>query len=214
MLSIMFRCVFMLGIAASLAACNVSTSTYNDTFTSSYGLRTKGDTELKFSSPISKRKTAARRNYFIEFRARNALSYGHAFVVFGKLDRRGRVPTNSKGVLIPGKVEVAGLHPRTTSPTVFSVGHVVPVLAETGWSDGDSEEAYVLARYRINLTKAEFRKVVAIVRHHKRTSKTWHAVTASCVTFLRRIARDMNLKLPVTRHLPKQFVRQLKKRNG
>jgi len=168
---------------------------------------------LDLQRPISKRKTSARKTHFIEFRARNALSYGHASVVLGKLDSRGKVPTDKKGVLIVGQTEVAGLHPRTSNPRIFTLGHIVPVAAETGWSDGDSEDAYVTARYRIDLTAAEFKKVVGIVRTRKDSYKTWHAVTQSCVTFIRAVASDMGLRTPITRHLPKRFVTKLKQLN-
>ena len=59
--------------------------------------------------PQSNRK----KPYFIEFRARNALTYGHASAVFGMLDSRGRIPVNNKGVLNPKMVEISGLHPAT-----------------------------------------------------------------------------------------------------
>ena len=102
--------------------------------------------------------------YFIDFRARNALSYGHTFVVFGRLDQNGRVPTDSKGVLIPGMTEVAGLHPASTSNVPYTIGHFLPVPSETGPSDGDTEIAYMTAHYRIDLTEEEYRDVVGYIR--------------------------------------------------
>ncbi len=76
-------------------------------------------------------------------------------------------------------------------------GHFVPVLASTGPSDGDDEDAYLLARYRINLTRDEFLRTVAIVQRRKRVTRYWNGPLNSCVTYLRRIAEDMGLKTPL-----------------
>ena len=74
-------------------------STYDTTFTSS--VRDKARVEKRNANPLkfafSRKNTdgllreqgRVAKPYFIEFRARNALSYGHASVVFGKL-RNGR----------------------------------------------------------------------------------------------------------------------------
>ncbi len=43
--------------------------------------------------------------YFIEFRSRNALSYGHAYVVYGRLDPHGKM-------IDP---QVGGIHPASTN---------------------------------------------------------------------------------------------------
>ncbi len=148
--------------------------------------------------------------YFIEFRARNALSYGHASVAFGKLDANGNVPRLANGDLKPGATEISGLHPASDSNAVYSAGHFVPVLASTGPSDGDHEEAYLLARYRINLTREEFLRTVAVVKSRKSGTQYWNGPLNSCVTYLRRIAEDMGLKTPLARHLPQRFVQSLK----
>ncbi|MDD9908936.1 MAG: hypothetical protein OXR62_04515 [Ahrensia sp.] len=198
-------------VALVLTGCQKSTSAYNDVFTHSPKYVTKSSNGFV---PANTRRKSNKKTYFIQFRARNALSYGHASVVLGKLDRRGRVPTDKKGVLITGVTEVAGLHPRTQSTVPFSLGHVLPVAAETGWSDGDSEDAYVTAKYTIKLTEAQFKRVAAKVRARKERHKTWHAVTNSCVTFIRGIARDIGLRTPKRPHLPPGFVNSLKRLNG
>lgn len=69
--------------------------------------------------------------YLLEFRSRYALSYGHSFVNFGRLDKNGRMVN----------LEVAGLAPATSSTTPYVVGHFLPVPAETGESDGDLDDA-------------------------------------------------------------------------
>jgi hypothetical protein len=55
--------------------------------------------------------------YFVEFRARTAASYGHAFVFYGKLTPEGQFAW----------VEVAGLHPAGDT-TAYMLGHVIPSL--------------------------------------------------------------------------------------
>ena len=197
--------------ALALTGCQKSKSPYNDVFTHSPKYVTKTSSGFVPSRTMS---SSDGKRYFMEFRARNAYTYGHASVVLGTLDEKGRVPTDSKGVLIEGKTEVTGLHPRTKSSVPFSVGHVLPVAAETGWSDGDSEEAYVTAKYTIKLNESQFKRVTAKVRTHKEKNRVWHAVIASCVTYVSGIASDVGLKTPMRPHLPPGFVNSLKRLNG
>ena len=68
----------------------------------------------------SKPAQSARGSYYVDFRARTAASYGHAFVWYGRTGQRG--------------VEVAGLHPATDSVIPYIIGHVLPVISETGAS--------------------------------------------------------------------------------
>lgn len=129
------------------------------------------------------------RPYFIEFRSRNAANYGHAFVLYGRVGTKGKI---------------AGLHPAGDAPdcvncSVFAwtIGHVIPVPAETGASDGDDEpELYLTARYRIRLTAAEYKKVSAYIQKKQADTKTWNALVNNCVEFIGDIAEYMGLKKP------------------
>lgn len=161
------------------------------------------------NAPVSK-------PYFVEFRARSAYSYGHASVVFGRLERNGRIPVDARGVLNPDMVEISGLHPATNDPRQWALGHAVPVPAETGPSDGDFEDLYVTARYQVNLTESEFRKVVAIINKHKKRYSYWYApnYATNCLGYIGSIAHDMGLKVPTVPLPPKQFVRRMKAING
>src|SRR6202050_48394 len=76
--------------------------------------------------------------YFVDFRARSAASYGHAFLWYGRLKQDGKV----------GAIEVAGLHPATDSVVPYILGHIIPVPSETGKSYGDLDEQYLTASYR------------------------------------------------------------------
>lgn len=141
--------------------------------------------------------------YFIEFRSRYALSYGHTYVVFGRTDKSGRM-------INP---EVAGLAPATNDPAPYIIGHFVPVPAETGASDGDLEEEYRSASWRVLLTEPEYRKTVAFIRQLQAKSKTWQATVNNCNAWTGEIARSMGYKTPAIWLRPQQYVTQLREMN-
>lgn len=164
-------------------------------------------------APSGSVASQAEKRYFISFRARNAMSYGHTFVVFGQLDANGRVPYNGNGVLVDGMTEVAGLHPASTSNVPYSLGHFIPVPAETGWSDGDTELAYLTAEWTVPLTEAEYRDVVAYIRELQDSSPVWHAVLYNCSSFVGDIAQHMGYKTPNHMLFPENYINTLKKMN-
>jgi hypothetical protein len=145
--------------------------------------------------------------YFVEFRSRYALSYGHTFLVYGQLNSRGEV----------GQVtadQVAGLHPAGEGPQLWSVGHVIPVPAETGPSDGDLEDQYISARFRIVMDEAQFRRVAAHIRRKQRTSVMWHAVLYNCNRWVGEVASYMGLKAPSNTMLyPPEYIASLRSLN-
>jgi hypothetical protein len=127
--------------------------------------------------------------YFVEFRSRYALSYGHTFLVYGRLNAKGEI----------GKLSaenVAGLHPAGEGPELWTVGHAIPVPSETGPSDGDTEEEYVSARYRVFLSEEEFRRVAEHIKYQQAHSPLWHAVMYNCNQWVGNIARFMGLQAP------------------
>jgi len=198
--------------------------TYDSTFTASASSNGSGrQTKNPFSMAFLGRGNAFKvhpeldgeKPYFVEFRARNALTYGHASVVFGKLDTNGKLPVNDTGILDPSLVQISGLHPATNDPKQWAKGHAVPVPAETGPSDGDFEDAYVTARFQINLTEQEFHKLVAIVQRHKASYAYWYApnYAANCLGYIGSIAKAMGLRVPTVPTIPKQYVQQLKALN-
>ncbi|HEX5778009.1 MAG TPA: hypothetical protein VFY21_04150 [Xanthobacteraceae bacterium] len=143
--------------------------------------------------------------YFVEFRSRTAASYGHSFVLHGRLGANGRF----------GKFEVAGLHPKGYDPNVYMQGHVMPVPADTGASWGDLDEQYLTARYCVVLSEAEYQRTAAYIRRLQATSKEWHAPTNNCNSFIGDVARHMGLLAPPTPVLlPEHFVTLIKDLNG
>ena len=160
--------------------------------------------------PMRNRKRSSKRarKYFIEFRARAAKSYGHTSVITGKL-RNGKIPKRN-GRLIKGTYRIAGLAPKSDSPTVYMLGHLVPLPASTGWTDGDDEDAYQTASFMIPLTYAEYKQVNKLIERRKRNSKFWNAAVYACVHFTADIAKDIGLRVPRGFKLPKSWVNGLK----
>jgi len=145
------------------------------------------------------RQSTAKGPYYVDFRARTAASYGHAFIWYGKTGQR--------------EVEVAGLHPAgDTVPYVL--GHLMFVPSETGASYGDLDEEYLTASYRVYLNEADAKKVFAYIKHLQATSPVWNAETTNCTAFIGRIAAFMGLKTPFHLIKPEEYVNQLRELNG
>ena len=142
---------------------------------------------------------AVKGPYYVDFRARTAASYGHAFVWFGKTSEK--------------KVEVAGLHP-AGDMLPYMLGHLMWVPAETGASYGDLDEQYLTASYRVYLNEADAKKVFAHIKHLQATSPVWNAETTNCTSFIGRIASFMGLQTPFHLKMPEDYVNQLKALNG
>ena len=145
------------------------------------------------------RRTTAKGPYYVDFRARTAATYGHAFVWYGK--------TNEK------KVEVAGLAP-AGDEVPYILGHLIFVPSETGATYGDLDDQYLTASYRVYLNEADAKKVFAYIKHLQETSPLWNAATANCTLFLGRIASFMGLNAPFHLLLPEEYVNQLRELNG
>jgi hypothetical protein len=151
--------------------------------------------------PVRKPRSgvAAKGPYYVDFRARTAASYGHAFVWFGKTSEK--------------QVEVAGLHP-AGDEIPYVLGHLMWVPAETGASYGDLDVDYLTANYRVYLSAADAEKVFAFIKHLQATSPLWNAQTTNCTAFIGRIATFMGLKVPFHLKKPEEYVNELKEMNG
>ncbi len=146
----------------------------------------------------------ANKPYYIEFRARNAQTYGHTFSIYGRVNENGKIATSA----------VAGLHPATESALPWMVGHFVVVPSETGASDGDKDDQYVLARFHVALSADEFKKVVGYVKELQAKSPMWHAVLYNCNAFVGDIAKFMGMETPAsTLLMPADYINGLKKLN-
>ena len=144
--------------------------------------------------------------YFVDFRARTAASYGHAFLWYGRLNERGKV----------GAIEVAGLHPATDSVIPYILGHIIPVPSETGKSYGDLDDQYLTASYRVYLSEADSRKVFAYIQHLQASRPLWQASVYNCTAFLADVASFMGMRTPPVPQwtYPEDFVNKLREVNG
>jgi hypothetical protein len=145
------------------------------------------------------RRPNAKGPYYVDFRARTAATYGHAFIWYGKTSEK--------------QVEVAGLAP-AGDELPYILGHVVFVPSETGATYGDLDEQYLTASYRVYLNEADAKKVFAYIKHLRETSPLWNAATANCTAFIGRIASFMGLKAPFHLLKPEEYVNQLRELNG
>jgi len=145
------------------------------------------------------RRAAATGPYYVDFRARTAATYGHAFVWYGKTSEK--------------QVEVAGLAP-AGDEVPYILGHLMWVPSETGASYGDLDPEYLLASYRVYLNEADAKKVFAYIKHLQATSPLWNAQTTNCTAFIGRIATYMGLKAPFHLQRPENYVNELRAING
>jgi hypothetical protein len=141
--------------------------------------------------------------YFVEFRARTAASYGHAFVFYGKLTPEGQFAW----------VEVAGLHPAGDT-TAYMLGHVIPVASETNASWGDLDEQFMTARFCVTLSEQEFSRVVGYIKQRQASTPIWNAMTLNCTGFTGDVARFMGLKAPLNHvQMPEDYINEMHRLN-
>jgi hypothetical protein len=146
--------------------------------------------------------TSGAGQYYFEFRSRQAWDYGHTFVVFGRVGE------------VPGKNNVAGLSPKGDDPSMWVMGHYVPVPSDTGWTDGDLEDKYITSRYRVLVSKEQYDRTVAYIRQLQAKSTTWSVEMYNCNAFVADIAKFMGLKAPSSTWIyPKVFVTNMRKIN-
>jgi hypothetical protein len=153
-------------------------------------------------APRSTRKSgsgSAKGPYYVDFRARTAASWGHAFVWFGKTSER--------------EVEVAGLTPAGDN-LAYVLGHVTWVPSETGASYGDLDPQYLTASYRVYLNEPDAKRVFAYIKKLQASSPVWNAETSNCTSFIGSIANFMGLKVPLRWQRPEDYVNSLKTMNG
>jgi hypothetical protein len=141
----------------------------------------------------------AKGPYYVDFRARTAASWGHAFVWYGKTSER--------------QVEVAGLTPAGDT-LEYMLGYFTWVPSETGASYGDLDPQYLTASYRVYLNEADAKRVFAYIKKLQASSPVWNAETANCTGFIGSIAEFMGLKTPTRWTRPEDYVNRLKQMNG
>lgn len=146
--------------------------------------------------PVS---TSAKGPYYVDFRARTAASWGHAFVWYGKTSERA--------------VDVAGLTPAGDVGS-YVLGYITWVPSETGASYGDLDPEYLTAHYKVYLNEADAKRVFAYIKHLQATSPVWNAEISNCTGFIGEIAEFMGLKTPSRWTRPENYVNELKALNS
>jgi len=157
-----------------------------------------GGHAAKASAP-ELRAREAKGPYYVDFRARTAASWGHAFVWYGKTSERA--------------VEVAGLTPAGDT-MAYMLGYFTFVPSETGASYGDLDPDYLTASYRVYLNEADAKRVFAYIKKLQTSSPVWNAETANCTSFIGSIASFMGLQTPVRWRRPEDYVNSLRDMNG
>jgi hypothetical protein len=151
------------------------------------------------AAPTARKPATAKGPYYVDFRARTAASWGHAFVWYGKTSERA--------------VEVAGLTPAGDT-FAYVLGHLTWVPSETGASYGDLDPEYLTASYRVYLSEPDAKKVFAYIKKLQANSPVWNAETSNCTSFIGSIAEFMGLKVPHRWQRPENYVNSLKEMNG
>ena len=159
------------------------------------------ETPADATQPARKPASAsfAKGPYYVDFRARTAASWGHAFVWYGKTSERA--------------VEVAGLTPAGDVDR-YILGYITWVPSETGASYGDLDPEYLTAHYKVYLSEADAKRVFAYIQHLKDSSPVWNAEVTNCTGFIGDIAAFMGLKTPSRWTRPEAYVNELKALNG
>jgi len=130
---------------------------------------------------------SAKGPYYVDFRARTAASWGHAFVWYGKTSER--------------EVEVAGLTPAGDT-LAYMAGYLM-------W-----DPQYLTASYRVYLNEPDAKRVFAYIKKLQASSPVWNAEISNCTSFIGDIANFMGLKVPHRWQRPEEYVNSLKAMNG
>jgi len=199
-LAVLLPCNFQ-----SASAREIDTRVGSERFTSQELLKRTANanaleaSESKPAAQSTARLGSAKGPYYVDFRARTAASWGHAFVWYGKTGER--------------QVEVAGLTPAGDT-LAYVLGHVTWVPSETGASYGDLDPQYLTASYRVYLSETDAKRVFAYIKKLQATTPLWNAETFNCTGFIGDIASFMGLKVPNRWQRPENYVNSLKAMNG
>jgi hypothetical protein len=155
--------------------------------------------QSRAASHSARRTGSVTGPYYVDFRARTAASWGHAFVWYGKTSERA--------------VEVAGLTPAGDTAS-YVLGYVTWVPSDTGASYGDLDPQYLTANYRVYLSEPDAKKVFAYIKKLQANSPVWNAEITNCTSFIGDIAEFMGLKVPHRWQRPEEYVNNLKAMNG
>jgi hypothetical protein len=195
------RCALAGALVVAALAFTMPAASARDSFKRMADADALASTETAMRTQTPRRALARTEKgpYYVDFRARTAASWGHAFVWYGKTSEKA--------------VEVAGLTPAGDT-LAYVLGHLTFVPSETGASYGDLDPEYLTASYRVYLNEADARRVFAYIKKLQANSPVWNAETFNCTGFIGDIAAYMGLNVPNRWQRPENFVNALREMNG
>ena len=136
--------------------------------------------------------------YFVEFRSRPGYLFGHTYLVYGRMDGRGRHLAE----------KYAGAYPLDGQRGLI-IGSVVPVPSSVRGVKEDYEERPSNV-YRRKLSAVDYARLTAVIRHVSADDKHWNLLFANCNDFAIEVARGMGMTAPPSWVLPKDFIAGLR----
>ena len=140
--------------------------------------------------------------YFMDFRARDGGVLGHTFVVYGRIDGRGRAREAGS----------AGLYPDDKYSESF-LPVFIPVPAYVNIKKEDPSLA-VGAVYRRRLSARQYARLQLALLRLRTQHGRWHLVFNNCNDFAAQVAHAIGLWTPPSLVRPDTFVRGLRALNG
>ena len=143
-----------------------------------------------------------RTTHFVDFRSRPGALWGHTFIVYGRVDERGRLL----------ELHRAGLYPDDGRAGLI-LGTFVPVPA-TVQAVPDDVSITPNAIYRRQLSARDYTRLKAAVRQMRANERAWHMLMFNCNDFGIAVAQHLGLATPPNLLVPNAWVRALKAMNG
>lgn len=147
-------------------------------------------------------ESSSRNQYFIDFRARGGGILGHTYIVYGRLDARGRAV----------EINHAGLNP----DDAYGNSPILAVALVPGQISLKREDPKkpTVAVYRRRLTATQYAHLKGTVHRLRATHRNWHMAFYNCNDFAGQVARELGMMAPLAWARPGTFVNGLRALNG
>jgi hypothetical protein len=152
-------------------------------------------------APAAKPAPARSGGYYIEFRSGQIGTYGHSYVVYGRLNARGE----------PADRHYADRYP-VGGYLAMAVGHVMPVPANKEWDPGVLTLP-IVSSFRRKLNEAQYRKLVAAVKRARASKQYWNAIANNCNHFIAELAVAIGMNVPAGLQVSYTFIPALRDAN-
>lgn len=157
---------------------------------------------MTFAAPALAQPRAGSQ-YFVDFRSRPAYLFGHSFIVYGRLDARGK----------PVETRRAGIYPTDGQVGLIMGSVLLPVQASVRGVDDDYKERPSNI-YRKRLSAAQYARLLRVVGGLKRSEREWNLLFKNCNDFVIDVAKGMDLTSPPSWLPPYYFVAGMRALNG